>query len=122
MEKAVLAEAFTALEPATLAATARALADAEATRAERLKVFQLAVERARYQAGRARRQYDACEPENRLVARTLEAAWENKLAAVTAAEAAPPAEQAPHPSSPTAAKARRLAAARPASRPASEPP
>jgi DNA invertase Pin-like site-specific DNA recombinase len=80
LEKAVLAEVFAALEPAALAATARALADAEAGRAERLKVFQLAVERARYQAARARRQYDACEPENRLVARTLEAAWENKLA------------------------------------------
>jgi hypothetical protein len=62
LEKAVLAEVFTALEPAALAATAQALADAEAARAERLKVFELAVERARYQAGRARRQYDACEP------------------------------------------------------------
>ena len=98
LEKAVLAEVFTALEPAALAATARALADAEAARAERLKVFQLAVERARYQASRARRQYDACEPENRLVARTLEAAWEDKLAAVTAAEASLAAEQARQPS------------------------
>ena len=99
LEKAVLAEVFAALEPAALAATAQALADAEAARAERLKAFELAVERARYQAGRARRQYDACEPENRLVARTLEAAWEDKLAAVTAAEAALAAEQARQPSS-----------------------
>ena len=98
LEKAVLAEVFTVLEPAALAATARALADAEAARAERLKVFQLAVERARYQASRARRQYDACEPENRLVARTLEAAGEDKLAAVTAAEASLAAEQARQPS------------------------
>jgi DNA invertase Pin-like site-specific DNA recombinase len=111
LEKAVLAEAFTALQPAALAATARALADAEAARAERLKVFELAVERARYQAGRARRQYDACEPENRLVARTLEAAWENKLAAVTAAEASLAAEQARQPSSLTDDEVRWLAAA-----------
>lgn len=39
------------------------------------------------------RQYDACEPENRLVARSLEAEWERKLAAVTGAEAALSAEQ-----------------------------
>ena len=111
LEKAVLAEVFAALEPAALAATTRALADAETARAERLKVFELAVERARYQAGRARRQYDACEPENRLVARTLEAAWEDKLAAVTAAEASLAAEQARQPSSLTDDEVRWLAAA-----------
>jgi DNA invertase Pin-like site-specific DNA recombinase len=36
-------------------------------------------ERARYEAERARRQYDAVEPENRLVARSLERVWEDKL-------------------------------------------
>ena len=36
-------------------------------------------ERARYEAERARRQYDAVEPENRLVARSLERVWEEKL-------------------------------------------
>ena len=39
----------------------------------------LRVERARYEAERARRQYDAVEPENRLVARSLERAWEETL-------------------------------------------
>ncbi len=34
----------------------------------------LRMERARYEAERARRQYDAVEPENRLVARSLERA------------------------------------------------
>ena len=111
LEKAVLAEVFATLEPAALTATAQALADAEAARAKRLKAFELAVERARYQAGRARRQYDACEPENRLVARTLEAAWEDKLAAVTAAEASLAAEQARQPSSLTDDEVRWLAAA-----------
>ena len=43
-------------------------------------------ERARYDAERARRQYDAVEPENRLVARSLERAWEEKLRAVEAIE------------------------------------
>jgi hypothetical protein len=36
-------------------------------------------ERARYEAERARRQFDAVEPENRLVARTLERQWEQAL-------------------------------------------
>jgi hypothetical protein len=37
------------------------------------------VERARYEAQRTQRQYDAVEPENRLVARNLEKHWEAKL-------------------------------------------
>jgi hypothetical protein len=44
--------------------------------------WQLRLERARYDAERARRQYDAVEPENRTVARSLEAQWEDKLRAV----------------------------------------
>jgi hypothetical protein len=43
-------------------------------------------ERARYEAERARRQYDAVEPENRLVARSLEKAWEDRLRAADAIE------------------------------------
>jgi hypothetical protein len=37
------------------------------------------IERAAYEAGRARRQYDAVDPENRLVCRELERQWEAKL-------------------------------------------
>ena len=40
----------------------------------------LALERAQYEADRARRKFDACEPENRLVGRTLERALEEALA------------------------------------------
>jgi len=36
--------------------------------------WQQRLERAKYQTERARRQYDTVEPENRLVARTLERA------------------------------------------------
>lgn len=98
IEQAVAGEVLAVLEPAALAATAQALADAGAARAERLRAFELAAERARYEAGRARRQYDACEPENRLAARSLEAAWEDRLAAVTRAGAALATEQARQPS------------------------
>src|SRR5262249_12257991 len=40
------------------------------------------LERARYEALRAQRQYDAVDPDNRLVARTLEHQWEQALRAV----------------------------------------
>ena len=98
IEQAVIGEVLAVLEPAALAATAQALAGAEAAREQRLRAFELAVERARYEAGRARRQYDACEPENRLVARSLEEAWEDKLAAAGRAEAALATERASQPS------------------------
>jgi excisionase family DNA binding protein len=86
LEKTILEQVFTVLEPAALSATAAALAEADTHHRDRLGVFDKNVERARYEAERAARQYDNVEPENRLVARTLEAALEAKLAAVRAAE------------------------------------
>jgi DNA invertase Pin-like site-specific DNA recombinase len=97
LEQRVLDEVFTVLAPAALAATAQALADAEQAHAAGLRAFELAAERARYEAGRARRQYDAVEPENRLVARTLERALEDKLAAQRQAERDLIAQQARRP-------------------------
>jgi DNA invertase Pin-like site-specific DNA recombinase len=41
--------------------------------------WRLRFERARYEARRAERQYNACDPENRVVARTLETRWNDKL-------------------------------------------
>jgi DNA invertase Pin-like site-specific DNA recombinase len=86
LENRVLEEVFAVLEPAALAATAQALSDAERAHAATGRTFELTAERARYEADRARRQYDAVEPENRLVARTLERALEAKLAAQRQAE------------------------------------
>ena len=77
---------FAVLAPAALTATAQALAEVDANYQRDLAVFELAVERARYEADRTLRQFDNVEPENRLVARTLEANLEAKLAAVRAAE------------------------------------
>ena len=87
LEGRVLEEVFAVLEPASLAATARALNDAEAAYRQRLVGFELAVERARFEAERAQRQFDAVEPENRLVARTLERTWEQALVDQRQAEA-----------------------------------
>jgi hypothetical protein len=55
------------------------------------------VERARFEAERARRQFDAVEPENRLVARTVEGAWEAALVAQRQAEADLTAQRARQP-------------------------
>ncbi len=93
----VLDELFAVLEPASLAATATALQQAEAQYRQRLAVFELAVERARFEADRARRQFEAVEPENRLVARTLERAWEAALVGQRQAEADLAAQRARQP-------------------------
>ena len=87
LEARVLEEVFAVLEPAALEATSKALTEAERLHEKRLQSFELQVERARFEAERARRQFDAVEPENRLVARTLERAWEEKLAAARRADA-----------------------------------
>lgn len=97
LEAVVVEEMFALLEPAALAATAAALAEAEAHHARRLRAFELGVERARYEAERAHRQFDAVEPENRLVARGLERDWEVRLVAVRQAEADLAAQRARRP-------------------------
>jgi len=76
----------------------------------------LAAERARYEADRAERAFTQVEPENRLAARTLEARWEAKLAALADAEQALAAAQAALPPLPDRASLEKLAADLPALR------
>ncbi|MGW3068760.1 recombinase family protein [Streptomyces sp. NPDC001130] len=97
LEQTILNELFTVLQPAALTATAQALAEADARHQQNLSVFQLAVERTRFEAERALRQFNNVEPENRLVARTLEKTLEEKLAAVRTAEADLTAQKARRP-------------------------
>jgi DNA invertase Pin-like site-specific DNA recombinase/predicted site-specific integrase-resolvase len=52
------------------------------------RAAELAVERAQYDADRAERTFTAVEPENRMVARTLEARWEARLTALDQAQSA----------------------------------
>ncbi|MCP4245996.1 MAG: recombinase family protein [bacterium] len=70
-----------ALEPAALEVSVRAADDLEAERAQLHAHWRQRMERARFEAERAWRQYNAVEPENRLAARTLEGNWEQALAA-----------------------------------------
>ena len=75
-----------ALEPDKLALAVEAFAHLTREREGLEHQWQLRLERARFDAERAKRQYDAVEPENRLVARNLERHWEAKLRAVEAVE------------------------------------
>ena len=79
LENAITAAFLDAITPAGVRASAQAIGEIEQQHDERLAGQRLAVERAEFEAGRARRQFDACEPENRLVARTLEARLEIAL-------------------------------------------
>jgi len=76
LDKTVVGAFLEAVAPAGLTATAGAIRELEDQHEQRLAGQRLAVERAQYEADRAQRKYDACEPENRLVARTLERALE----------------------------------------------
>jgi DNA invertase Pin-like site-specific DNA recombinase len=75
----VAAEILAAVAPAALEASLAAVAEVERETAALARQWQLRRERARYEAERAARQYQACEPENRLVARELERRWEEAL-------------------------------------------
>jgi DNA invertase Pin-like site-specific DNA recombinase len=79
--------ALAALAPDQIALAVAALGELEEEARLLERQWALKRERARYEAERARRQYDAVEPENRLVARSLERAWEEKLRHVEQVEA-----------------------------------
>ena len=61
---------------------------------QKRKMLELALQRARYEVDRARRQYDAVDPANRLVAAELEARWNVALSQAADAEARLQAEVA----------------------------
>jgi DNA invertase Pin-like site-specific DNA recombinase len=87
VDRAVVETFLEAIAPAGLEAAIAAQNLGEAQDQNALKQFRLQVERARYEAERAERRFRNVEPENRLVARTLETEWENKLHDQRAAEA-----------------------------------
>jgi hypothetical protein len=83
-----VASAFLAtLAPAGLQASLRAAEQIESDHDTAHAQWRRALERARYQAQRAERRYRAVDPDNRLVARGLEAEWEKCLREVQAVEA-----------------------------------
>ena len=65
-----------ALEPAALEISLKAIEDVQRERQRLNRHWEQRLERASYDVQRAERQYQAVEPENRLVARSLEQQWE----------------------------------------------
>jgi DNA invertase Pin-like site-specific DNA recombinase len=87
LDRAVVQTVLTAIQPAGIEAAVQLTECAQAEDAEKRKALELALERTRYEEKRARRQFDAVEPENRLVATELETRWNHALAQVAEAEA-----------------------------------
>ena len=87
IDQAVAQALLEALKPAAFEATLQATQQLESDHDAALAQWRLAVERTRYEAERAERRYRAVDPENRLVARGLEAAWEERLRDLERAQA-----------------------------------
>lgn len=81
LEQLVAAQILQVVTPASLELSRRAAQECERERSALDRHWRLRLERARQEAERAFRQYNAVEPENRLVARTLERQWEEALLA-----------------------------------------
>jgi DNA invertase Pin-like site-specific DNA recombinase len=81
LDKIIVDYALKALKPSALEVSLRAAEGIESERENLVSHWKKQLERARYEAERAYRQYNAIDPENRLVARTLEKKWEEALSA-----------------------------------------
>jgi DNA invertase Pin-like site-specific DNA recombinase len=80
IDAAVVKVFLAAMQPAQLEISLATLGHLEARAQQIDQQWQLRLERAQYQADLARRRFMAVEPENRLVARTLERDWNDQLA------------------------------------------
>jgi DNA invertase Pin-like site-specific DNA recombinase len=79
LDDLVAREVLRALEPASLDLSLRTIDNVEQERKRLHDQWRQTLERAGQEVARAERQYHTVEPENRLVARTLEARWEEAL-------------------------------------------
>ena len=86
VDAAVSAEVLRAISPLGIDAALQLIADREQVSGERLRQSEMALQQARYEVTHARRQYDAVDPDNRLVASELERRWNERLAAAARLE------------------------------------
>jgi excisionase family DNA binding protein len=86
VDMAVSAEALRVISPLAIEAALAALADRARVDTDRIAQIELALEQARFEAARAGRQYNAVEPENRIVASELERRWNERLGVVARLE------------------------------------
>lgn len=81
IDRAVSAELLRVVAPAGLAAALAAIEEKRDRNADKRRHMEMALQQARYETTLARRQYDAVDPDNRLVASELERRWNERLAA-----------------------------------------
>jgi hypothetical protein len=86
VDQMVVEQMLAAIAPAGIQAALQASEVSAAADQEKRRALELALERARYEAQRARRQYDLADPENRLVASELETRWNRALQSVAELE------------------------------------
>src|SRR5271169_5621167 len=86
VDRAVGVEVIERLQPLGVEAALAAAEMRANESAEKQRQIEFALEQARFEAARARRQYDAVDPDNRLVAGELERRWNDCLAAVARLE------------------------------------
>ncbi len=79
VDEAVVQAFLTVTEPAGVEAAVLAVEQLTKDSLEVNRLWRLQVEQAEYEVQRAQRQYDAVEPENRVVARELERRWNQRL-------------------------------------------
>jgi DNA invertase Pin-like site-specific DNA recombinase len=79
IDQVVAACFLEAIQPAQLAVALSTLDQLEARAKQIDRQWQLRLERAQYEADLAHRRYNAVDPDNRLVARSLERDWNEKL-------------------------------------------
>ena len=79
IDAAVQRQVLRALEPSALDLSLRVIEDEKCDRQRLDQDWKQRLQRAQYEAERAERQYKTVDPENRLVARTLEQQWEESL-------------------------------------------
>jgi hypothetical protein len=87
VDRAVEPAVLDAIQPAGVTAALEALERMRSEHDRTRQALTLAVEKARYEAQRAQRQYDRVDPDNRLVAGELERRWHETLAQVAEAAA-----------------------------------
>jgi hypothetical protein len=87
IDEAVVQAFLEASRPAAMAALAEVEQRVHEEDEAAERSWRLEVEKGEYEAQRAQRQYDAVEPENRVVARELERRWNVRLVALAAARA-----------------------------------
>jgi DNA invertase Pin-like site-specific DNA recombinase len=79
VDQLVAQQVLQALQPAAVDLSLQAATDIQRERDRLHQHWRQRLERAQYESQRAERQYQSVEPENRLVARTLEQRWEDSL-------------------------------------------